>query len=384
MSDDIVRSTAETGSIVRAGFGETSIEKRGETASTMLAAQAQAAIQARYIMALQRPRNLDTVRVKLLKACDRLGFSQTAFYAVPRAGLKKPGRITGTRGVIEGLSVRFAEAAIRECGNLWTDVRTIYDDDFKRMVRVEVTDLETNAGYSSDVIIEKTIERGADRVGDRVVLGKRTNSAGAEVFIVQSTEEELTVKVGALVSRFYRTQGLRFVPSDILEECERRISEVVAKGDKTDPEGARKAMIDNFAKLGVMPDSIVLYLGHPITESTPAELMELRGLYAALHDGEVTMAAAIAAKTGEVAKGETSTESAGKAKSAAERIKERTQKVADAKAKKDAPPATTATTKDPDDALFGQKAPANANMHQGEPTDGPPPDDKPGREPGDD
>nr|NIU03565.1 hypothetical protein [Gammaproteobacteria bacterium]NIV50929.1 hypothetical protein [Gammaproteobacteria bacterium]NIX84839.1 hypothetical protein [Gammaproteobacteria bacterium] len=100
-----------------------------ETASTAVAAQAAASVQARYVMALQRPRNIDQVRVDLLKECKRPGFARVAMYHKPIG-----------KGVT-GPSIRFAEAAMRCMGNLMPEVATLYDDHDKRILRVSVTDL---------------------------------------------------------------------------------------------------------------------------------------------------------------------------------------------------------------------------------------------------
>ena len=67
-----------------------------ETAGTVLAAQAKAQIEARYIMAERHPRDLDIVRAKLIKECKRPGFAAVARYLKPIG-----------RGV-EGPSIRFA------------------------------------------------------------------------------------------------------------------------------------------------------------------------------------------------------------------------------------------------------------------------------------
>ena len=70
-----------------------------ETTAGALAAQAKAAVEARYIMAMQRPRDWDQVRLSLLKECDRTNFAEVAIYRKPVG-----------QG-IEGPSIRFAEAA---------------------------------------------------------------------------------------------------------------------------------------------------------------------------------------------------------------------------------------------------------------------------------
>ena len=57
------------------GFDSASIEVSAETASTAIAARATAVAQAKFIMAMKNPRNLDVVRLKMLRACERPGFA---------------------------------------------------------------------------------------------------------------------------------------------------------------------------------------------------------------------------------------------------------------------------------------------------------------------
>ena len=292
MSTAITRSTANSGEIIREGFDGSSIERRGEQSSTALAAAAQAEVQARYLVALQRPRSMDDVRVRLLRECERPGFADRAIYSLPRGD--KPGRITGAHNRIEGLTVRFAEAAIRLSGNIMQQTRVVYDDDFKRQINVSVSDLETNAVYSTDLLVDKTTERKNDN--GRVVLAKRTNSAGALIYIVQATDEELAQKIANLVSKTFRTLGLRLVPADILEECEDRIIDTQRRKDATDPDAARKKISDAFAKLGVLPSDLNQYLRHDVASCSPAEIADMRALHNAIRDGETTWAQAISDK----------------------------------------------------------------------------------------
>lgn len=282
-------------SIVRTSFGEQSVEKRSETASTAVAAQAQAEIQARFIMAMQRPRDDDNVRVRMLRECARPAFAKRAYYSLPRGD--KPGRLTGIPNRIEGLSVRFAEAAVRLMGNVLQKTRTTYDDDTKRIVMVSAIDLETNACYERDITLSKIVERSYVKKGQTVV-GKRTNSAGNDVFIVQATEDELLQKESALVSKTFRTEALRLVPADTLDDCEQAIMATVNNEDAKNPDAARKEIADGFAKLNIMPSDIKVYLGHDLDLCSPAELANLRGVYASVRDGEATWPDILAEKTG--------------------------------------------------------------------------------------
>ena len=131
-SDTRVRQDA--GLVKRSGFGSEEMARTAETAGSAAAEQARAIVEARYVMALRRPRDLLTVREKLLAECRRPGFARSAVYRKPVG-----------RDHIEGPSVRFAESALRNMGNVATDVPTVYEDNEKRIVRVSVTDLDDNA-----------------------------------------------------------------------------------------------------------------------------------------------------------------------------------------------------------------------------------------------
>lgn len=265
-------------------FGGVTSTALAETASSSLAAQVTATVQARYIMALKNPRDWDDVRVGLLAACKRPKFAETARYLKPVG-----------KGV-QGWSVRFAEECVRTIGNVAPETITIYDDREKRIVRQSVTDLERNVTYSLDVTIDKTVERSRLRDG-QTPIATRTNSSGYKVFIVEATEDDLLNKQNALVSKALRSNALRLMPSDILEECLEQVYATQEQEDAKDPGAARKRLVDAFVAIGVKPSDLKTYLGHDIASSSPAELVELRAVYAAIRDGESNWADALAAKT---------------------------------------------------------------------------------------
>jgi hypothetical protein len=371
MNDQAIQKAGETGAIAREGFGSREIERRGETSTSALVAQARAEIEARYVMAMQRPRVDADVRVRLLAESSRPGFARGAIYSIPRG--TAPGRLTNTPGRIEGLSIRFAEAAIRLSGNIFQSTQTTYDDDFKRIVRVSCVDLETNATYSKDLVIDKTTERREVKEG-RVVLGSRQNSTGATVYIIQATEEELLQKEASLVSRALRTEALRLVPSDVLEECEQRI--VLTRKTETakDPNAARKQLADAFAGIGVMPSDLGLYVGAELEAASPAQLEDLRGLYAAVRDGEITFNEALKAVTTlrDVPAGGAEQAQTKQAQGVVAKLKDRAAKVKAKSAKKDekpAAPAAAETTKQTPAARANAPSNEEAKAEQAPPLD---------------
>lgn len=254
-----------------------------ETAIAAAAAQARSQVEARFALAFARPRDFDDVRVKLLKECHRTRFAETARYAKPVGGRS-----------IEGPSIRFAEAAVRCMGNIDVQTPAIYEDDEKRIVRVTVTDLESNATFSSDVTIAKTVERKSPKGYE--VLGERTNSYGDRVYIVRATDDDLLNKHNALVSKAIRNNALRILPGDLLDEAMDTCMATLRRQDAQDPDSARKKVVDAFAGIGVKPSDLKLYLGHEVASCSPAEIQSLRQVYAAIKDGETSWAEVLIAR----------------------------------------------------------------------------------------
>jgi len=256
-----------------------------ETASAAVAAQAKAAVESRYKMALARPRDWDDVRTRLLKACRRPGFASVARYHKPIG-----------KGV-EGPSIRFAEEALRAMGNVMPEVLVVYDDDEKRIVRVAVTDLEANLTYSLDVVVNKTVERRVPKQGQEV-LRRRTNSEGKAVCVVRAEEDDLLNKQQAMISKAMRTSALRLLPGDILEEAMDAVRQTLSSESASDPDAERKRMADAFSALGVRPSDLARYLGHPLEQVVPAELTHLRAVYQTIRDGEASWADYVEQKEG--------------------------------------------------------------------------------------
>ena len=123
-----------------------------DPAAVAAAESAKARIQAAYIMALQKPRNEDQARARILAACRRPEFAERVEFAKPVAGRK-----------IKGPSIRFAELALREWGNVLSDIYVVYEDDFTKRIKVSELDLETNANFGKEITIKKTVERKNNR-----------------------------------------------------------------------------------------------------------------------------------------------------------------------------------------------------------------------------
>ena len=279
--------TSQQGALVRQDqFGAQQLANVTETASGAMAAQVKAAEEASYIMAMRCPRDLDQVRSELLRECARPSFAEVARYRKPIG-----------QG-IEGLSIRFVEQAMQIMGNIKSNQITVYDDDTKRIVAITVTDYEKNASHSTQITVNKTVERNNLRPGQNAI-GRRTGSNGQTVYIVQATDDDLLNKQGSLVSKAIRTNGLRLIPGWLQDEADEVLQKTARDRAAKDPDSERRKLADAFAGLNISPKDLSDYLGHDLGKVSPSELVELRAVFTTIRDGQATWSDTIEFKRGQ-------------------------------------------------------------------------------------
>jgi hypothetical protein len=251
----------------------------GETASSAVAAQARAMIESRYVIAQRFPRDIDQVRQDVLAECRRPQFAnnKSSLYLKPMGGEK----------AVEGLGIRFVEVALRCMKNVMAESIMVYNDTDVEIHCVIVTDLESNATWKMDVPVAKTVER-STALYDGSYISVRRNTYNKVVYTVPAQEDALLNKRGALISKASRTLGLRLIPGDLQEEATEIIRQIRLDKAAADPGAERKAIADAFANIGVKADALQKYLGHSLDTCSPHELVNLRGLYGAIKDGETT------------------------------------------------------------------------------------------------
>lgn len=280
MSTELVapKSTA----ITREEFGTIERRMQVEFASTAMAARAKAEIEARFIVAERHPRDMDDVRIRLLAECKRGSFAKAARYKIPNRG--------------EGFTIRFAEAVIQQMGNFYCPANVLYEDDERRIIQAQAIDLERNVTWERTITIPKTVER-KDGAG-REILRRRQKADGSIINVVVATEDELLVKEGSAISKAQRTNALRIVPPDLLEEAKTAIEKAIRAGVDADPDGERKILADAFAALKIMPSDLKEFLGCELSQVAPAELVDLRQVYTAIKEGQTSWRELMADKRG--------------------------------------------------------------------------------------
>jgi hypothetical protein len=248
-------------------------------------AQAEAEVKAACAMALKYPRDWDAVREKLLKECRRPVFAagretgKGAMYSKPVGN-----------GTVKGLSIRFAEAAIACSGHIHVSTRTLSETDDYRKQSVKVWDAQSMNSFSDEITIDKTLERKIIPKGSEI-LRTRLNKQGELLYVIRAEPDALLNKENALKSKSIRNSALRLMPGWLLDEARETLEATIKAADAQDPDAARHQILDSFTKLGISVEQIKKYLGHDATAISADELLQLRGLYTAIRDGETTIAA---------------------------------------------------------------------------------------------
>lgn len=256
-----------------------------EIGTTAAAAETQAMIQSRFTMAAHRPRKLEQVRSDILNECSRPNFvaeteegkGNSALYRKPVGGGKS----------VEGLGIRFVEMALQCMGNNMMDSFTVQESDTERVIHIFALDLEKNTSWGRTLTLAKTVERKSLKPGE-IPIRTRVNSQQQPVYVLPSDEGSFATKEAAEISKTSRTLGLRLIPGDIQDEAITKILETRLKGVTEAPDSAMRRVIDGMALQKVSVVMLEEYLGQPITQITPAQIVKLQGLYASLRDGETS------------------------------------------------------------------------------------------------
>lgn len=278
------KAASASGTVARRDATGESIERRADTAAAALAANAEAMAKARFFVAMQRPRDLSLVQHQLIEACTVPEFAEEAVWELERWDSRK-----GEKTLIQGFSVRFAEAVRQALGNLDVDTQVVWDDDERLLLQVVVTDLETNNTERAPVVVRKRIERRRLRK-DQVPIETRKGSNGQQLFIVGATDDEIVEATNRGVAKAMRNAILRLLRADIKQACWEQVQATNAVAARA--EGAAEKLVAKLESVGVTREQVQAFLGHSRPTLTVEEYQRLGGIGRAISDGETTWAEA--------------------------------------------------------------------------------------------
>lgn len=243
-------------------------------------AQVTAELQAQMLWAVKFPRDEERAFNTVMQRCKSFTFADKGTYELERKNKR-----TGEVKKIRGLGTDLASEALKHWKNVRISTDLVSETDDSLLLTVSAYDLEANLKIPEMVFVSKTIEKSWTEDG-QVVISERVNSNGKRVYVVRATDEELRIKIAAVVSKARRNVILRLIRSDYLEAWLEQAMEtkaVEAEKQAKTKEGKEK-LLRAFSDLGITQGQLEEYLEHPFGGLTSEEWVHLRGVYRSVKD----------------------------------------------------------------------------------------------------
>lgn len=235
-------------------------ERASEAGIAGAMVRAKAEIEAAIVVAKRFPRDELASGQKLRRSMERASAAECALYRFPRGGQ-----------AIEGPSVNLAREAARCWGNIRYGLRIVSEDDERVHIAGVAFDAETNTLVEAEDKFAKLVYR----------------KQGGWVRPDERDLRELINRRGAIC---VRNAILQLIPADIVDDAVKVAKETMrkaAEGElKESPQETLKRVLARFGRLGVSPEMVSSYLGHPLTDINAEELASLRAIGRSMEDGQ--------------------------------------------------------------------------------------------------
>ena len=221
-----------------------------EIESSRAVAEAQGAL----VIAKKFPRDPAQAYADVIAACSRKGLADEAIYSYPRQGQ-----------TVSGPSIRLAEVMAQAWGNIDYGIRELSRSEDASEMEAYCWDKESNVRSCQQFTVRHRVDT---RQGGRATRDER------EIY-------ELTANMGA---RRLRARILAILPPDLVDAAMHTCEETMAGNSEEPLQDRINNLVSAFARFGVSLEHIEARLGHPVTQTLPDELADLRKVYTSLKD----------------------------------------------------------------------------------------------------
>lgn len=219
--------------------------------------------QGQLIMAKRFPRHIASAWEELKEACQIPAFANVAFYTIPQGGSK-----------VTGLSIRFAEELARVFGN--------FEYGHRELSRTEAGPGPKDFGRSEVEIYAWDKQTNNRQIRQLTVLHVLDTKDGPRKL---RDQKDIDNRIANVASKQMRGRILAMMPKWIIESASEECKKTIA-GLNTEPLSVRaRKMTTAFASYGVSVAHLEKYLGHGLDDILLDELINLKGVYAALMEG---------------------------------------------------------------------------------------------------
>lgn len=234
---------------------DSQLAQRNTQTDMMVMRQAQE-VQVAMLSAKKFPRDELYAMERIKKTCQRATLAEQAIYSYPRGGQS-----------VSGPSIRLAEAIAQNWGNIDAGVIELENRNGKSEMMAYAWDLETNTRVTKTFSVEH----------------KRDTKQGSKQLTDARDIYEATANFG---SRRVRACILSIVPGDVVDMAVKECRKTLADKDQRPVAEILKEMLKAFKNMGVSQEQIEKYLDKKAADLLKEDLVDLRGIYKAINDGQ--------------------------------------------------------------------------------------------------
>lgn len=221
-------------------------------------------------MAARRPRDEEKVLERAVRELELAPeYAEEAFYVRP-VGKDH----NGVPKYAEDVSYAGACGLQRIWGNSSSSARMVEKTDNEARVEGVFVDFESGARYSREQVISRFYRKKGSRDMDRM------------------DDERFAMAIGATGSKVMRNVILAGMPNYVKRAFFDAAKRIVAQQDGKkggDIKGRIAKMIASFKTLGASDEMLSKFIGKSVWEASPDDLVQLRGVFNAIKDGEATV-----------------------------------------------------------------------------------------------
>lgn len=214
-----------------------------------------AEVKGKLAVAKMFPRNEAMAYQRVMNACSRKAFADTATYAFPRAGK-----------TVSGPSIRLAEVMAAAWGNIDYGMRELSRKEGVSEMEAYAWDLETNAISAQRFTV--------NHIRDK-------SDGGAKV----TSERDIYELTANNASRRMRERIFAVIPADLIDAALKKCRETLAGSSDVPIADRVRGLIDGFGKFGVSAAMLEKRLGRPLDQMLPDDFADYRGIYNSIKEG---------------------------------------------------------------------------------------------------
>lgn len=222
-------------------------------------AREQSVIQAGLIMAKKFPRDEEIAYTKIIKSFQRGSLAERAQYRFPRGG-----------ATVQGPSVDAARELARCWGNIHAGFYVVEMTEEQVHIKGFCYDLETNYRTEQEDKFSRLVQR---------------KNQGW----VKPDERDLRELINRRAAILERNCILKCLPSDIVDDAIKTSTATLKKlaaGQLTqNKDDTIRSLVVAFDSIGISKDNIEDRIGHKLENMSADEIVELRGIYKSIQDG---------------------------------------------------------------------------------------------------